>query len=114
MADRFERYDVIYPRNYEKKDGTHGVDWHRVGVAFKGEKQFTLTLYCLPVGGIETPGEVRMLLKPSEGPGAYPSQQRGGQPRGPEVQQRRPQPQRRDEGPPVEGWPPRDDDQIPF
>ncbi len=100
-----KRYDVIYPRNYEKKDGQKGVDWHRVGVAFEGEKQFTVTLYCLPVGGTEVPGEVRLLLKPSEGPGAYPRQG------GPQVEQRRPQRQ----GPPVEGWPPQDpSDDIPF
>ena len=110
MPENKRRFDVIYPRPYEKKDGQRGTDWLRVGVAYEGERNFTIILYAMPVGGTETPGETRLLLKESDG-----REQRGRQQGGPVVERRGPPQQRRLE-PQVEGWngPPDPPDDLPF
>ena len=64
-----KRYDVIYPRNYERNDGTKNTDWLRVGVAFElPSGDLNVILYAVPAGGNEVPGEIRMMLKPSKLP----------------------------------------------
>ena len=102
-----KRYDVIYPRNYERRDGVKQTDWLRVGVAFERQgRGIDLILYAMPVGGIDAPGEVRLVLRESDG------REQGARQGGPQVEQRRPQ---RQSPPDAQGWPPDDQgDNIPF
>lgn len=56
-----KRYDVLSPR--KKKDG--GTFWHRVGMAWEGEKGISIELSSLPLPDAE--GRVRMsLFEPRE------------------------------------------------
>ena len=52
------RYDVIYPRNYTRSDGQPGTDWIRVGVAFLGSGNQSITLYAMPSGVEPQPGNL--------------------------------------------------------
>lgn len=62
-----KRYDVLSPR--PKKDG--GTFWHKVGMAFEGEKGISIEFNSLPLPDKE--GRVRVsLFEPRERPQAEP------------------------------------------
>lgn len=66
-----KRYDVCSPR--KKKDG--GTFWHRVGMAWEGEKGISIEFSSLPLPDVE--GRVRVSLFEPREKQQQPDQQSG-------------------------------------
>lgn len=63
QAER-DRFDVVTPHEYTKRDGETGTEWFRCGVAFPTQSGgFTLKLRTVPVA---VDGEITLIVKKRE------------------------------------------------
>ncbi|PPU86315.1 hypothetical protein XpopCFBP1817_19535 [Xanthomonas populi] len=59
-----DRFDVVAPHAYTKRDGETGTEWFRCGVAFPNQSGgFTLKLRTVPVA---IDGEITLIVKKRE------------------------------------------------